>query len=456
MRKKPFFILEMIFKISVKVLSSLGLAVLIYFVGFQQGCSPVMFDSLEPLSCEEFPAQYGCKKVKVSISPEDIDDPLEKKSPRIEKKSPRKELPKEEAFWKYTYHVSLGEVAFLFVQDISSSTAKEHRNIGSQISDLLYDIKDLKYHIALITMDISSPDNHVRGAYYQDGKFIPIGGQSYLTNTNLGFNPDPSVVAKFKKALEREETRKCDIRNQPKQSNNKYERIFYQPEREVIDCPSSDERGTYAMNLAVNNPAYREFFNRDHVIFIPISDEDVRSGAEFYNQAGFEEYKPEDLDLPATLVATIFKTFPRSRTFSFHPIIIEPGDEDCLKKQNKNTDGGPGTGRGYYGHLYEELAKSRDFYTYGNFVRGNTISICDRDYGSQLKRIALFAKESKIPLPCDDPERVKLLVNGRKVSSDYRVEGRNLYVSSGKSLTLSSRVDVEVYCKGRSFTNEGQ
>ena len=435
----------MIFKTSLKFLSSLGLAVLIYFVGFQQGCSPVLFDSLEPLSCDEFPAQSGCEKVKVSVPPKN--DPIVSE-PRPTA-PPNKKLP--EYFWKYNYRISLGEVAFLFVLDISSSTAIEHRNLDKQLSPFLHSIKDLKYHVALITMDISkSPGNPVRNAYYQDGKFIPIGGRLYLSNINLGSNPDPSVIADFRKALVREETRKCDKRNQPRQSGNEYDR-YYEGEQSSISCPSSDERGTYAMNLAVQNPAYSQFFNRDHVIFIPITDEDVRSGKEFYNQPDMEEYQPEELDLPETLVNTISKTFPRARTFSFHPIIIPPGDSSCLSKQSRDRDGGHGSGRGYYGDLYAELTRPRNFNYNGNFIRGNIISICDRNYRSQLSRVSLFAQRSKIPLPCDNPESVQLFANGRQVNSDYEIEGRTLYVSTERALTLSARVEVEVYCKEKNL-----
>ena len=438
----------MIFKTSLKFFSSLGLAVLIYFAGFQQGCSHVFFDSLEPLSCDELDElsdRPDCKKIKVfepNKSPV-IPDPPGPTDPPIIPDPPGPTDPPSkkppEYFWKYNYFISLGKVAFVFVLDISSSTAVEHRNIDKQLSPFLHSIKNLKYHVALITMDISnSPGNPVRNAYYQDGKFIPIGGRLYLSNTNLGSSPDPSVIANFRKALVREETRKCDKRNQPRQSRS-------------VSCPSSDERGTYAMNLAVQNPDYRQFFNRDHVIFIPITDEDVRSGKDFYNQPDMEEYQPEELDLPETLVNTISKIFPRSRTFSFHPIIIPPGDNSCLSKQSTDRDGGHGSGRGYYGDLYAELTRPRNFNHNGNFIRGNIISICDKNYESQLARISLFAQKSKIPLPCDNPESVQLFANGRQVDSDYEIEGRTLYVSSERALTLSSRVEVEVYCKEKNL-----
>ena len=386
---------------------------------------------LNPLSCDEFPAQSRCKI----------------KRPETNRDRPKASQAPPEHFWKYNYQISLGKVALLFVLDISSSMSVEHRSLAEQLSPFLKSIKDLKYHVALITMDISSsPNNPVRGAYYQDGRFIPIGGKPYLKNTNLGSNPNPSVIANFQRAIQREETIRCDKRNQPRQSSNKYDRL-YQKEQTTISCPSGDERGTYAMNLAILNPAYRSFFDRDHVLFIPITDEDVRNGREFYNQPDMEKYRPEGLDLPETLVANILKIFPRSRTFSFHPIIIPPGNSSCLNEQNRGR--GPGSGNAYYGRLYAKLTDpSRYFKNFGkNFLKGSVISICNRNYGSQLSQIARFAKEPKIPLPCDNPKNVKLFANGNRVNPKYRIKGRTLYIKSKKPLALSSKVEVEAYCK---------
>jgi len=426
-----------------KVFSSFLLAILIYFVGFQQGCSPVVFSNLEPLSCEEFPKQSHCEKVRVEVPKEIPEEPWINPQP-----------DPQETFWKYNYEISLGSVAFLFVIDISSSMAVEHRNLANQLSPFLKSIKNLKYHIGIITMDISSsPNNPVRGAPYQDGKFIPIGGRIFLTNENLGQDPSIEIINDFKTALQREETQKCDSRNQPYKSRNYYDRLYEEgSNRKNIPCPSSDERGTYAVNLALENPNYREFFNRDHVMTIFISDEDVRSGDEFYNQDGFEMYQLEEKDRPETLVYNFYRSFPKSRTFSFHSIIIKPGDSSCLNEQNKSKGDGYGTGRGYYGDQYAKLARAGgrdhdDLYNNLNLLRGSLISICDKNYSSQLGRISIFAKKSKVSLPCDNPESISLSVNGKKVRFDQEIEGRTLYVESLESVNLSARLEVEVLCK---------
>ena len=461
----------MVIKRVLKFLSSLSLAGLLYFVVFQQGCSDVTFDSLEPLSCDEFPAQSRCTVVRVEAPPEGFETPPTQETPPEASPETPSETPPEtppetpvrvnrepkprEYYYKYNYLISLGRVSFLFVLDNSSSMAPEHRNLAKQVSPFLKDIKNLRYNVGVTTMDISSsPENPVKGAPYQDGKLIPVGGRPWLSNTQLGEQPDDQVIADFRRALEREETKKCDSREQPRKTGSKWERL-YQTLGEEIVCPSSDERGTYSMNLTVQNPSYSEFFNKDHVLFIPVSDEDIRSGEDFYTQYGNEQYQLEDLDLPETLVSNILQNFPRSRTFSFHPIIIAPRDKRCLKSQNKNIDKGYGSGRGYYGHLYAKLTRPHKlYYEYSNFLRGNTISICDRNYRSQLSQISLFAQESRVSLPCYDPVRVELKANGRRVDADYKIEGRTLYITSERKLSISSQVEVEVHCKSTESSQE--
>ena len=442
----------MFFKRVLKFLSSLSLAGLLYFVVFQQqGCSDVTFDSLEPLSCDEFPVESHCTRVRVEAPPDgDFEEtpvaPPEEEGPRESVESVHHRV----YYDKYNYFISLGRVTFLFVLDTSSSMAKEHRNLADQISPFLNDIRDLRYNIGVSTMDISeSSDNLVKDAYYQDGKLIPIGGRDWLTNTQLGQYPDKRVINDFKRALEREETKKCDLREQPRETGNRYERYFLQRGLgEEVSCPSFDERGTYSMKKTVENPRYSEFFNKSHVLFIPVSDEGIRGGEDFYSQYGNEKYRLEDEDLPETLLSVLFKKFPRSRTFSFHPIIIAPRDHACLKSQNRDSGKGHGSGNGYYGYLYAKLTRPHKFnYENSNFLRGNTISICNRHYKSQLSQISIFVQEAKVPIPCHDPYSVYLRVNGRKVDADYRIEGRTLYIAPENRLSLSSEVEVEVYCE---------
>ena len=445
----------------IKVSSALVLAGLIYFVGLQQGCSPVGFAPVGALSCEEFPEGANCKarlvrkpENPIVEDPKDIVEyPKEKRSGEkdfVQERQPSPPPPPPQHYCEITHELSLGKVDILFVIDNSSSMAEEHRSLAQQFNSFLNDLKDVDYHIAVITTDISSsPGNLARNQYYQDGRFIPIGRRKFLRNENLGGRPSQQVVEEFKRAIEREETKRCDTNNQPKEAEDKYDRL-YQRTQERISCPSSDERGTYAINLALKNPAHRSFFSRPeaHFMIVILSDEDVRSGEEYINQPGYESYQLEAYDEPEILVENIYNRFSaKTKTFSVYSIIIPPGDDRCLAEQNRNRARGAGSGRGYYGREYARLSNAgRDLKSYGNLLRGGVISICSRNYGYQLRKVAVSAQVSRVPLSCPQPESIDLYVNKARVNSEQKIEGRTLLISPRSDIPLSSRLKVREIC----------
>lgn len=445
-----------------KFVSAFFLAILIYFVGMQQGCSPVQYGNVGTLSCEEFPEGANCQVRPVVFSCEEKPDqakcqPVAKpdlpRSPRPEKPEEhervreRKPSPSPQHYCEISHELSLGKVDILFVIDNSSSMAKEHRDLASQFSSFLSDLRDVNYHIAVITTDISiSPDNPVRNQRYQDGRFIPIGKRKFLRNENIGARPAPETVEDFKQAIERQETIRCDRRDYQAPAD-KWDRM-YQKTEQARGCPSGDERGTYAVNMALENPAHRSFFRSDsHLMIVILSDEDVRSGEEFYSQSGNEIYQPELKDMPETLVENISRRSPSTKTLSFYPIIISPGDSACLTEQNRDRAGGAGSGRGYYGKKYARLAlPDRELKEYGNILEGGVISICSKNYGSQLRRVAVSAQTSRVPLACSNPESLDLYVSGQKVRSEQKIEGRTLIISPRSEISLSSRLKVVEIC----------
>ena len=442
----------------IKISAALVLALLIYFVGLQ-GCSPTTFAPVGNLSCEEFPAGSNCKTQLVEFSCEERPTQAKcQRTPRSEPTNPRENSPDRERerkpspppqhFCKSEYDLSLGQVDILFVIDNSSSMAQEHRNLADQFNSFLYDIKDVNYHLAVITTDISSsPNNPNRNKYFQDGRFIPIGDRKFLRNENLGDRPSKWALEAFKTAIERKETKDCDRGKQPAESGDKYDRLYDRKNQEAIGCPSSDERGTYAVKLAIENPSYRSFFRPEaHLMVIFLSDEDVRSGEEYYNQEGLEYYQPLWEDEPETLIDRMYEIFPKSKTYSFYSIIIPPGDERCLEEQNRYRADGPGSGRGYYGREYARLSKAGKLREHGNILRGEVISICSRNYSYQLRKVAVSAQVSRVPLFCPNPEEIDLYVNGSKVRSDQEIEGRTLLVQPKGDIPLSSRITVKTLC----------
>ena len=425
-----------------KITLALSLALLIYFIGMP-GCSPVQFVGLEEnLGCEDYPGIFKNCRTELVNSP----DTKPKTSPPNTQTPP----PPSKHYLRSYYDVSLGKVDIIFVIDNSSSMAKEHRSLAKQFKSFLNQIRDVKYHIAVITTDIStSPENPVRNAKYQDGKFIFIGGQEFLTNENLGGNPSPSIVEAFKQAIERKETKQCDSRNQPYSSDNQYDPLYEKKGGEAVVCPSHDERGTYALNLAIENTDQRAFFRKTaHLMVVILSDEDIRSSEEYYTQPGFDHYALEDKDYPEVFVQNIQKFFDPTKSLSVHSIIIPPGDKACLNSQNRHSNRGYGTGRGYYGVQYARLSKARDheLIKFGNLLKGSVISICNRQYGDQLQKVAIFTEMIRVPLPCSEPDSVDLYINDKKIRTNYEIEGRTLIMNPGK-VSLNSRMHVQIICE---------
>ncbi|MCY4320917.1 MAG: VWA domain-containing protein [Bdellovibrionaceae bacterium] len=430
----------------VKIGSAFFLALLIYLVGAQQGCSPVNFAPVGILSCEEFPEGANCQARTLTFSCEEKPEQAKCRTPNNPSDN-RIGLPPQH-YCEISHELSLGKVDILFVIDNSSSMAKEHRSLAKQFNSFLNDLRDVQYHIAVITTDISSsPNNPTRNKYYQDGRFVPIGNRKYLKNENLGYRPDLQTVEDFKKAIEREETKNCDLLNQPREATDGYDRL-YQERESAIPCPSSDERGIYAINLALKNSNHSSFFRPDsHLLIVILSDEDVRSGEEYYNQEGFENYEPEFEDRAESLIQNFSRFSNGTRSFSVFSIIIPPGDRGCLDKQNRDRARGPGSGRGYYGREYAFLSyPDRELKSYGNILSGDVISICSKNYGYQLRKVAVSAQTSRIPLACDNPESIDLYVNNSKVRSHQEIEGRILIIQPKSDIPLSARLKVREIC----------
>ena len=353
------------------------------------------------------------------------------------------------------YDVPARKVDFLMCIDNSSSMAVEHRKIAHQFRRFLPAIKDLDYHFAAITSDISSsPNNPNSGKYWQDGQFLPIGRRRWLRNERIGKRPSKDVVRDFESTITRDETIRCDQANQ-------------EDRRDSINCPSSDERCIYSFNLALRNSNHRKFFRRNsHLILIVLSDEDNRSSQDYIDEMlDFgDDYRYEDRDYPETLVRNIFDHFKPSnqrsdqislKKFSFHSIIIPPEDGACLEEQNVNSAGGEGTGRGYYGEEYARLSRGDDdLLDYGNLLEGSVISICRGNYASQLGKIALAANKIIVPLPCTNPMRTTLYVNGKKVSRASLIQGNTLVTNPGK-VPLHANMKMEVTCPKPEDQTEG-
>ncbi len=280
--------------------------------------------------------------------------------------------------------VGRGKVDFLIVNDNSGSMAADQRKMATKFPMFLDSLKQLDYRIAMTTTDISGATSQAysetnrrpptvngpsainQNGALQNGNLIAFGnGKKYLEGS------DNSVIGSnttyFNTAIERKETQDCE--------NSGY-----------TICPSDDERGVFAANLAVDK---NEFVRSgSHLAIIVLSNEDERgisdersAGKPSFNTLNDDltlirtVYVREKYDLPKTLADKVAAKFP-GKPFSVHPIIIKPGDDTCLAQESNPAQ----NIRSKEGYTYQELYQ---------LVGGKSTigSICNSDYTQTLQTI---------------------------------------------------------------------
>lgn len=290
--------------------------------------------------------------------------------------------------------VGLPLVDILIVNDNSGSMSAEQKKMGDRFPTFLswLESEDMDYRIAMTTTDISSADNPADAANgngsLQDGNLIEFSSSiKYIERST------PNKEDLFYAAVKREETIDCEASGYDDDA-----------------CPSSDERGIYALNMVLDRTASQFMRPLAHLAIIILSDEDERGisvrDSTYYEISDNEwswiqkNYPLASYDKPETFVSKLKQTYP-GKTVSTHPIIIRPGDdrEGCLKAQTiaeLNI-------RGVVGYSYSKL---RDL------TGGEMGSICDSDYGSTLTKIAEYLADNKLsfPLMCE-PKSYQLHYN---------------------------------------------
>lgn len=279
--------------------------------------------------------------------------------------------------------VGRGKVDFLIINDNSGSMSADQRKMATKFPMFLDALKQLDYRIAMTTTDISGPISQAysgtkppsanapsaanQNGALQDGKLIVFGnGQKYLEGSDGSVSGANTNY--FNTAVQRQETLNCE------QSN--YADAY---------CPSNDERGVFAANLALDR---NEFVRSGaHLAIIVLSNEDERGmsdtrsagkpNANTYNDdiSLINLYKRENYDLPTTLVNR-FKSKFVGKSLSVHPIIIKPNDANCLASESDPSK----FIRAKEGYTYQELK---------DLVGGKSTmgSICDSDYTTTLQAI---------------------------------------------------------------------
>ena len=292
----------------------------------------------------------------------------------------------------------LGRVDVLFVVDYSKSMKAELRSIGDQFTSFLSDIRETDYQIAIITTDWQS----------DRGNFLSFSnGQNFLANPNKAAKVHRANVKLFQETITRS-----------------------------FDSSAGDERGIYALNMALDNAGQSSFF-RPHslLLVIIVSDEDERSYGgrvpKGYRDIHSRVQSLEPYDYPETF----FQKISHQHKFSIvaiHSIIVKPGDSSCEQSSG-----------GIQGHIYADASEpSHAIRTrYGNIVRGHIGSICSSDYSSQLGPIAHeLDKLPPVPLPCFPiPHSVSVKIDNKRVR--IRVEGRKIIIEDKVPFGVKAKID---------------
>jgi hypothetical protein len=270
---------------------------------------------------------------------------------------------------------SNNKVDILLVDDNSASMGYEQANMAKRMSTFLSVLSGLDWRIAITTTD---PTSTVWG----DGRLLEmkgLGKQYYISSA--------TDAKKAQKALE--------------------DTI----QRSETGSPS--EQGIYATYRAVERSLIAtepqaEFFRNDaNFATVVISDED--------------ESDTQMRNTPENLLAFVKKTWP-SKNFAFHSIINKSGDVQC-----KNTYGNT------YGATYEKMSKLTGAGMVGGAIIG---SVCEADYGSQLKGIgdSVQAMQKVIDLQCaplgDASSSVVIQLNGSNYTAPYQVTGTRMMFQS--------------------------
>lgn len=271
---------------------------------------------------------------------------------------------------------SNNKVDILIVDDNSASMIYEQQSMAKRMSTFLNQLSGLDWRIAITTTD---PYHKTWG----DGRLLAMKG---LTNQFMITSAMPAQQAQ--KVL-------GDTIQRSEQGN-------------------ASEQGIYATFRAVersfataaNNN--KTFFRSDaNFATIVISDED--------------ESAKEHRNIPENLVNYIQSKWA-SKIFAFHSIITKPGDTKC-----QSTYGAT------FGVTYQKMSLLTGAGTVGGAIIG---SVCEADYGSQLKGIGDSVQQMQkiINLQCQ-PEgsvdsAVTVKLNGSNYTAPYQVQGLKLVFAS--------------------------
>lgn len=267
---------------------------------------------------------------------------------------------------------SNNKVDILIVDDNSPSMDYEQSNMAKRMSTFLNQLNGLNWRVALTTTDPTSQK-------WGDGLLLPMKGlnNQYFITSDMNADTAQKVLG--------------DTIQRPEQGSPSEQGIFatYRAIERSLDAKDS---------------ANKQFFRNDaNLAVVVISDEDESAT------------KPKNI--PENLIDMVKSTWSWKK-FVWHSIITVPGDKNCL-----NTNGYT------YGSTYQKMSLLTGAGTVGGAIIG---SVCEADYGSQLKGIANSVQDMQkiIQLQCaplgTPGSNVSITLNGNNFTEVYENQGNKL------------------------------
>ena len=377
-----------------KTLTLLLVGFLFSGVLYITGCQDLLFSSMEVKDCSELSGLSGCAEDDVITGR--IYEKCFFDAPECEGTNPEPQTtsppptPVDPVDFAQVEEVPMNLLDIIFVIDNSNSMVEELASIANQFDTFLNRIQDIDYHIAIITTDINDSGDFL--VFPNSERFLSKSSGSH--SQNVGY---------FQQTIQR------------------------------LAGTNDDERGIYALNMALDKSAHSNFFRKHSTLMaIIVSDEDERSWGGVmptdYTVGSVESL--ESYDEPEVFFQKVRQQNDLYGV-TVHSIIVKPGDTSCQSQ----AGGAPGTVYARASHPGPEMLAR-----YSHVQTGTIASICNTNYGSQLGVIANYVLEARpIQLHCTpDPNRIRVRVDNEKIN--YRLSGSTVQITDRVSVDSTARV----------------
>lgn len=233
---------------------------------------------------------------------------------------------------------SISKVDVLVVIDNSGSMATEQANMASRFDTFFDQLQGMDWRVAITTTDVRE-----LALETTDGRLLEFPAMSGITILNSTMDINKAKLA-FAETIQRNE----------RGDGN---------EQAIAATYRAIER---SLGARASGSDYQANFIRDDAALAVIA---VTDADETPPTLGNEVPIPRLRNQPLNLLNLIQSTWNGAKNFSFHSIIVKEGDRECLAKDGNEK----------FGVTYATLSR---------LTHGIIGSVCESDYGSQLRIIA--------------------------------------------------------------------